>query len=735
MDEHLADLLSDAFAETSVPSFPDGDFDFESLHFDEEIDEHKIGISYENLPTKEDGALFQEATGETVLSSKETLDTCMAESADEERSDVKEDFQGTGVMSVDKTPKKDYTSSDEESEEEGCVSGEDEKGEEEDKEMGEKPGDLLMSVHCSGEFYDGNKEDRILAEGQPLAPESTENPQVRNEDQGESESDEEVSYFERVPGRGGEVIIKGDGIEEDEQEGEEKKQDSSDSECEDMKIVQKEHFLAQCFETEIENPYGDEPAKAILEFPEISVENLQDLIAEVDTEENVEKMKDFSGEEHQEAGESFADYPSDFSSCEYVEDGGQNQENDQLNALPCASDLGSNASQSTCLERALTDTTWMGKAEDTDEEGDGYLYSRDLEMDADRFRGLGVVSGEKIEIVEHVLGDAAVIGCDDGSETSESDSYSYSDDEVQVRRSDEEFSHNMSLQDPANNKQLEDIQPHSGRSTEYYRCSVSDELHATNYYERPDSAAFSINWDLNILTADSPLFQDLLTTEDTDTAETLSSGVTQCPAEDITSYSVVQRDCDKTTSPSNQGSLDDGFFFNTELEASGVTELGQLGDDEYEEERNWEQEQERIKAFYRFYDDSDGDYEREERQIKVQFCTDPLSQVIHYETDSTDRDSLSSSTDGEEDLSSTETPEELQEPDNTPQVELACDPPNTQLQESVPDLRGAPLCTRKDKCLSVLKLILKMGLVILMGLLMFWLATDQADWLGQVHFF
>lgn len=94
-------------------------------------------------------------------------------------------------------------------------------------------------------------------------------------------------------------------------------------------------------------------------------------------------------------------------------------------------------------------------------------------------------------------------------------------------------------------------------------------------------------------------------------------------------------------------------------------------------------------------------------------------------------------------------------------MELACDPPNTQLQESVPDLSGAPLCTRKDKvctnltslnihlvhyftsltcplflqCLSVLKLILKMGLVILMGLLMFWLATDQADWLGQVHFF
>lgn len=41
--------------------------------------------------------------------------------------------------------------------------------------------------------------------------------------------------------------------------------------------------------------------------------------------------------------------------------------------------------------------------------------------------------------------------------------------------------------------------------------------------------------------------------------------------------------------------------------------------------------------------------------------------------------------------------QELREPDNTLQVELACDHPNTQLQESVPDLRGTQLCTRKDK--------------------------------------
>lgn len=563
-----------------------------------------IGISHENLPTKEDTALNQEATGETVLSSKETLVIYKAENVDEELSDVKEDFQGAGVMSVDKTPEEDYTSSDGESEEEGSVSEEDE----EDDGTGEKPGDLLMLVHCRDEFYGGDKEDRIFAEGQPLAPEGTENPQVRNEEQGESESDEEVSYFGRVPIRGDEMILKGDGIEEDKQDGEEKKQDSSGSECEDMKIEQAENILAQCFEQEVENPYKDELTKAILEFPEILVENLQDLIAEVDTEVNVEKMKDFSGEEHQEAGESFADYPSDFSSCEYVEDGGKNQENDQLNASSYASDPGSNAKQSTCLEAAVTDATWMGKAEDTEEDEDGYLYSRDLEMDADRFMGLGVAGGEKLAIVEDVLGDAAVTGCDDGSETSESDSYSSSDDGVQVRRSDEEFSDNMNQQNPENNKQLEDTQLHSGSSAECSRRTVSDDHYVTNYYDRPDSAAFSISGDLDVLTSKSPLFQDLLTTEDPDGVETLPPDVTQCLAEDINSYSVVEREGAKTTSPSNQGSLD---TLNTEFQASGITELGQLGDDKYEEERNWEQKQERIKAFYRFYDDSNGENGRE----------------------------------------------------------------------------------------------------------------------------
>ncbi|XP_041801388.1 deoxyribonuclease I-like 1-like isoform X2 [Chelmon rostratus] len=725
MEQSFADLLGDAFSETTVPSFPDGDLDFESLNFDEKLEEDKGGISHENLATKEDEALHQEATDQTaLLSHMETKDLYMAESVDKEESD-EEDFQGAGViMSMDKIlEEEDYTSSDGDSEQEGSVSGEDEEDEEEDMGTGEKPGELLMSVRCGDEFCDDDKEDRIFAEGQPLAPEGAKNPQVRNEDQGGSESDEDVSYFERVPERGSEMMIKGDRCEDEQEREEEKQEDSSGSEQEGMKIEQEENVLALCFQQDVDNPCTDGPARAHLEFTEISGQNLQDLVAEVDSEEYVEKMEDFSGEEHQEAGESFADYPSDFSSCEYLEDGGKNQNSNHQSI----------ATQDACLEGAGTDITWMERAEDAEEEGDEYLYSIDLEVDVGKFRSPDVASGGegrgKIELVEHVLGDAAVTQCDDGGEVGESDSYSSSDNEVQVKNSDEELLENTNPQDLENNKQPEEL--HGGSSAVFSRWSTSDDCNR-------DPADFNIDWNLDVLTNDVLLSEDLLTTEDTDKAETPPSHVTL--TED-NSYSVVQRGGAKTKGTSNQGSLDDSFFFNTELEASGISELGQLGDDEYEGERNWEQEQERIKAFYEFYDDSDGENGREGRQIKVQFCTDPLSQVLHYETES-DRESFSSSTDGEDDLSAGETSEvsmwtrtEPREPNDTTQMKPACDPPNTRLPENLPDFSNTQICTRKHKCLNMLKLTVKMGVAIMMGLLMFWLATDQASWLSQMLFF
>ncbi|KAM6981481.1 deoxyribonuclease I-like 1-like isoform 2-T2 [Tautogolabrus adspersus] len=698
MEQSFADLLSGAFSETSAPSFSDGDLDFENLNFIEE------DISAENLQTKEDTALHQEATSQTTfLLSMDSADANMTENDDKDQSD-EEDFQVDGVMSFDKTLAQDCTSSEGDSEQAGSVSEEDEENEEED--IGE-PGDSMMSV-CSS----GNKEDRIFAEGQPLAPQGAENTQDRNKEQG----DEEVSYFERVPERGSEMGIKGDESEDDEREIKNAKQeDTCDSECEGMKIKQEEEQV-QFYKRDAENPARDDHdnEKACLEFPEITVQNQLDLLAEVESKECWEKVEDFSGEEHQEAGETFADYPSDLSSCEYVE---ENQ--GSYHQLDGSSSV---ANQDALLERAPTDRTCMGRGEDTYEEGEEYLYSRNLEVYDGKFSSLDVASGEKergeLEVLENMLGN-------DEGETDESDSCSSSVDEYKEKWTDEEndiYTENLALQE--NNNEHEETQIPSGNRTEYARWDTS------NDYYRAD---LDLNWNLDVLTPHTLQSEDLLTTEDTDIAETRLSDLTG--PEDVNNYSAVQRGEAKNTRSSNQGSLDDGFFFTTDVESSGVIEPGQQVDDEYEEDRNWDQEQERIKAFFEFYDDSDKEEGREGRQSKVQFCTNPLSQVIHFETDS-ERESLSSSTDGEEDLSSGETFEELREPENdNMEMKSGCDLPNTEITENVPDLRNAPICSRKHKCITMLKLTLKMAVVILTGLVMLWLVTNQEEMFSPFPFF
>lgn len=139
--------------------------------------------------------------------------------------------------------------------------------------------------------------------------------------------------------------------------------------------------------------------------------------------------------------------------------------------------------------------------------------------------------------------------------------------------------------------------------------------------------------------------------------------------------------------------------------------------------------------------------------------------------------------------------QEPREPDNSRQMKPAYDPPNVDedfqlsssclkrspvaIEQNFSDplnieqpqsaqeynLRNTQICTRNHKVctrrsllnihfvnlslivwlfshmsfflqrLGILKQILKMCLVIVMGPLMFWLATDQADWLSQISFF
>ncbi|XP_026010955.1 uncharacterized protein LOC113013934 [Astatotilapia calliptera] len=457
-----------------------------------------------------------------------------------------------------------------------------------------------------------------------------------------------------------------------------------------MKIEQEENVIGQPLEEEeeVENIYGDDPEEASSEFPCISLQNLQELTGESDKGEYAEKMKDFSGDEHQEAGESFADYPSDFSSCEYAEYGTKNQES-RPDFGPGTSECSSYTQQDAFMEGPVEDITQMDHAEYSDEKEDGYLYSRDLEMDAENLMSMDVAAGDR--------GSTAATKSDDEEDTSESD-YSSSDDDGARR----------CLQELENNKQPADSQ-----------------IYGTSRADRADI----LNWEFDVLNTDSLLTEYLLTTGDM--TETTPTGVNQDHPEYI-SYSEVQSEVLKIKSPSYQGSLDDSFFFDN-VEASGISQQGKLEGEDYEEERNWEQEEKRIKAFNDFYGDEEN--EREGRQIKVQFCAEPLSQVIRYESDS-DEESLSSSTDGgREDLSSTESSDEPREPDNTLPMKPACDPPKAQLAESEPDLSNTQTCTEKHKGGSIMKLILKMGVLTGMGLLMFWLATDQGEWLNQVFFF
>ncbi|KAM8830128.1 uncharacterized protein ACB058_018502 isoform 4-T4 [Synchiropus picturatus] len=170
-----------------------------------------------------------------------------------------------------------------------------------------------------------------------------------------------------------------------------------------------------------------------------------------------------------------------------------------------------------------------------------------------------------------------------------------------------------------------------------------------------------------------------------------------------------------TSSSTNQGSLDDSFFFNTGSEKSGKAELEKVD----EEERNWEQEQERIKAFYKFYDDSDEDSERPGRMIKVQFSPVPLSQVIHYETDSDSESLRGFSEDNDVDTDET-----------VPEASALMD---TKVQEQNPHQKMK--FGGKHKCPNILRLLLRASVVVSVGLLALWFAIKHLGMLQPFSLF
>ncbi|XP_023812317.1 glutamic acid-rich protein isoform X2 [Oryzias latipes] len=660
--ENLADFFTDAFSETSVPSFRDEDLDFESLSFDdqrwrEETEDTTTGKALLQEAAAESGALLDEAIEDVSF---------MAGRVDEE----KDGDEPPEVNLKGDTPERDCTSSDGDSDQEGSVSGE---AEEVGSGTAEEPGELLMEACCSEKHLSADKEDKIFTEGRPLDLQHN-----------EVEGDEDVGYFGGIPERGSEMTMMIT-MKEDEQE---READSSESE----KVKEKHEESA---------PSEDE--RTSLTFPDISLQYLQDLIAEVDSEEEcVEKIAEFSGEEHQEAGESFADYPSDFSSCEYAE-GGRNDPEQKMNNEPFVG-------QNTNVEEVKT------RAEDFDDEKeDEILYSIDLKIYENMM--LSPDEGQPQLFL-------AASGGDDGDETEESGSSTPSDDDQKLTRTTEEPAETMSLHDPINTELTGNIQLYGEGIAVLSRWGASDDHHFTNNRDEITN--------LGLLKTDSMPFETLSSTEELDKKVIPPSYANHTPDDDLNTMSTSQNEERKEANPSNQGSIDDDFLFENEQSSTWSDEQGELGDDEDEKDR-WEQEHERIEAFYRFYNDSEEDDAVEERQTKVQFCSNPLSQVIHYDNES-DRDSDTSSSNRDEDFDSAGGSEELIETEDTLQIEPASDPPTNQQQERAADVSNTPTCTEHHESPQFLKLLLKMIVVMVMGLLMFYLTTDRADWFSQFFF-
>lgn len=300
-------------SEASGPCFHEADLDFENVTFEEDTST----IFCENTPRKEKENLEQEAP---TFCYGEVINT--AEDAEEELPDEAA-FRAEVDASAGGSQGQCYTCSWQDS----AQKGEDEEDDGEEIKPGEE-----SPLACIGDKHNSRQGDgaRPSEERRPLNPEEEENTPVRNKEPGETESDE-MSSFLRVPEQGSTT----ERTEEGQLETEEEEEDEYDDEGEDEE--EEDNALTMCFDQEVQNPHWDDPAgQHILDFFEFGVQHLQDLMMKAADEEPVEKMKDFSGEQHQGAGESFAEYPSDFSSCEYIE----REERDEGSNGRCAGDPG-----------------------------------------------------------------------------------------------------------------------------------------------------------------------------------------------------------------------------------------------------------------------------------------------------------------------------------------------------------------------------------------------------------
>ncbi|XP_029580053.1 uncharacterized protein LOC115168696 isoform X2 [Salmo trutta] len=742
MEQNFADSLTDAFSDSSLPSFHEGELDFESVYFDEA----KPDMSPGTLPVlreEEEDVGQEEVEGEPGLESETVSDHISVETYDdeEETQHIDEEEMGSGEEETQPIDEEEAEMMD--------------SGEEEDtgiKNLG-SPGGWSVVVHYDEESWDGALQDieKIVTTEQSFAEQESENREVRNVEQGAYENSDVrcfVGFTEDVT-----MEITADICEEEErQTAEENQEESSDSDLEVLtssitkkqrkegnkvaKLLSQQTFPQEKEEEEEQDEDG--APEVVYDCPDpAATQNVQALMVNALVEQPLQKkMKEFLWDDHQETDERFADYPSVCSPCKYKKDGGK---------LSSPLEGIWNTEENVDVTEEVTAAT-SPRVEVEQDLADCAMFNTNID------------TSMKKSIGYHLEPQRDSNGSSGSSSEDEEEQQKYNEEHPVLPRYQGLPRRDRGSEDPPFQVQREggeeDGSKQSVAADLHFSETISDVPTFTLHSEaRRGRAAITISGGTgNVSSSDfeESLPGALWTSEAEqreDKRETWLWGEAGPGALEEEHLCKVQLELagrlkshihtDISWDTGENNVERGGLIQDYQYDASGITESEELADEEDDEEENrsWEQEKERIKAFYKFYND-DEEEEGENatgtecdfsgRKHRVQFCMDPLPQVIEY-TDSSDVDLVDNLSDGDEDLDSTERLEEQSEPERRRMSLPETQEPQGELQ----DLSKMPQThTKRDQCLRVLKLLVKITLLTVIGLLTFWWTRYQLelDW-------
>ncbi|XP_026773747.3 serine-aspartate repeat-containing protein F isoform X2 [Pangasianodon hypophthalmus] len=171
--------------------------------------------------------------------------------------------------------------------------------------------------------------------------------------------------------------------------------------------------------------------------------------------------------------------------------------------------------------------------------------------------------------------------------------------------------------------------------------------------------------------------------------------------------------------------INSGEGENQEYTEEALEELD-IYEDEEGNERDWELEKTRIEAFYRFYGDQAEPEDKVGRNHKVTFCLDHESSEYDEDSDSTEEE-LDSDL-NTPDLNTLK-PEYHSESDDPLEKPYYPERSRMQPKEQQPVSAAVKQHPHRSKCLAVLKSTLAFGLLTAIGIVSYWWATENLDWI------